>query len=87
VGFVHVASCSGTARSNIPHGPWPVPPDRWRELPPVGGVRELQRKLWAAAKQSEGWCSYALFDQISTNAFPRGKSPLPTTVSAPLERR
>jgi len=33
-------------------------------LAPVGKVRELQRKLWAAAKQSEGRRFHALFDRI-----------------------
>ena len=41
---------TGTARSNNPGGqPRPVELHRF---PPVGQVRELQRKLWAAAKQS-----------------------------------
>jgi RNA-directed DNA polymerase len=30
----------------------------------VGAVRELQRKLWAAAKQSSGRRFHALFDRI-----------------------
>jgi RNA-directed DNA polymerase len=55
---------TGTARSNTSHRPGPVPLDRWREVPPPGGVRELQRKLWAAAKQSEGRRFHALFDRI-----------------------
>jgi RNA-directed DNA polymerase len=55
---------AGTARSNNPHGPPPVPLDRWRQLPSPGGVGELQRKLWAAAKQSEGRRFHALFDRI-----------------------
>jgi len=33
-------------------------------LAPVGAVRELQRKLWAAAKQSEGRRFHALYDRI-----------------------
>jgi RNA-directed DNA polymerase len=33
-------------------------------LAPVGKVRELQRKLWAAAKQSEGRRFHALYDRI-----------------------
>ena len=53
---------TGTARSNNPGGqPRPVELHR---LPPVGHVRELQRKLWAAAKQSEGRRFHALFDRI-----------------------
>ncbi len=53
---------TGTARSNNPGGQ-----SRSVELhrfPPVGQVRELQRKLWAAAKQSEGRRFRALFDRI-----------------------
>jgi RNA-directed DNA polymerase len=53
---------TGTARSNNPGGqPRPVELHRF---PPVGQVRELQRKLWAAAKQSEGRRFHALFDRI-----------------------
>ncbi len=52
---------AGTARSNNPGGSQPVALHR---LPPVGAVRELQRKLWAAAKQSEGRRFHALFDRI-----------------------
>ncbi len=53
---------TGTARSNNPGGqPRPVVLHR---LAPVGTVRELQRKLWAAAKQSEGRRFHALFDRI-----------------------
>jgi RNA-directed DNA polymerase len=33
-------------------------------LSPVGAVRELQRKLWAVAKQSEGRRFHALYDRI-----------------------
>ena len=55
---------AGTARSNHFHGSEPVPPTRLNEFPPVGGVRELQRKLWAAAKQSEGRRFHALYDRI-----------------------
>jgi RNA-directed DNA polymerase len=44
---------TGTARSNYP--------DR---TPPVDNVRRLQRKLWAAAKQSEGRRFHALFDRV-----------------------
>src|SRR6476646_7741325 len=52
---------TGTARSNNPGGqPRPVELHRF---PPVGQVRELQRKLWAAAKQSEGRRFHALFDR------------------------
>ncbi|MGH3804659.1 MAG: group II intron reverse transcriptase/maturase, partial [Pseudonocardiaceae bacterium] len=53
---------AGTARSNHPGGqPRPVVLHR---LAPVGKVRELQRKLWAAAKQSSGRRFHALFDRI-----------------------
>ena len=53
---------AGTARSNHPGGqPRPVALHR---LAPVGAVRELQRKLWAAAKQSEGRRFHALYDRI-----------------------
>src|SRR5262249_26041589 len=61
---------AGTARPNHPGGPLPavaglVPP-------PVPGmvranpvkVRELQRKLWAAAKQSPERRFHALYDRI-----------------------
>jgi RNA-directed DNA polymerase len=44
---------AGTARSNFP--------DR---TSPVDNVRKLQRKLWAAAKQSEGRRFHALFDRV-----------------------
>jgi RNA-directed DNA polymerase len=52
---------AGTARPNNPGGPGPVVLHR---LPPVGKVRELQRTLWAAAKQSKGRRFHALFDRI-----------------------
>lgn len=52
---------AGTARSNNFRRPRPVPLHR---LSPVGGVRELQRKLWAAAKQSSGRRFHALYDRI-----------------------
>ena len=52
---------AGTARSNHPGGQEPVVLHR---LPPVGAVRELQRKLWTAAKQSEGRRFHALFDRM-----------------------
>jgi RNA-directed DNA polymerase len=53
---------AGTARSNSSGRP--VSPVALNGLPPVGAVRELQRKLWAAAKQSEGRRFHALFDRI-----------------------
>lgn len=55
---------TGTARSNHPDGPWPVDPGRLRLLPSVGKVRQLQRKLWAAAKQSSERRFHALYDRI-----------------------
>jgi RNA-directed DNA polymerase len=53
---------AGTARSNHPGGQ--VRPVVLHRLAPVGKVRELQRKLWAAAKQSEGRRFHALYDRI-----------------------
>jgi RNA-directed DNA polymerase len=55
---------TGTARSNHPGGPPPVEPVRRLGLPGIGTVRRLQRKLWAAAKQSEGRRFHALYDRI-----------------------
>jgi len=55
---------TGTARSNYLHGPSSVLLTGLNEFPPVGGVRELQRKLWTAAKQSEGRRFHALYDRI-----------------------
>jgi RNA-directed DNA polymerase len=61
---------AGTARSNYPGGPQPavadpVPPPApgtgWAD--PVN-VRRLQRKLWAAAKQSPERRFHALYDRI-----------------------
>ena len=52
---------AGTARSNNFGGREPV---ALHQLPPVGAVRELQRKLWTAAKQSKGRRFHAVFDQI-----------------------
>ena len=46
---------TGTARSNYPEG---------KHLPPAK-VRQLQNRLWAAAKQSEGRRFHALYDRIS----------------------
>lgn len=52
---------TGTARSNNP--------GRFRSVDadgsaPIGKVRKLQRKLWAAAKQSEDRRFHALFDRV-----------------------
>ncbi len=61
---------TGTARSNSPGGPAPVvaglvpppaPGTGWAD--PVN-VRELQRKLWAAAKQSPERRFHALYDRV-----------------------
>jgi RNA-directed DNA polymerase len=51
---------AGTARPNHPGGPPPA------VLPWESGwkVRQLQRKLWAAAKQSEGRRFHALYDRV-----------------------
>ena len=59
--FVHVGNggkregMTGTARSNYPEG---------RHMAPAK-VRQLQNRLWAAAKQSEGRRFHALYDRIS----------------------
>ncbi len=59
---------TGTARSKHPDGPVSVTrsvdPVRRLGLPGVGKVRRLQRKLWAAAKQSEGRRFHALYDRV-----------------------
>ena len=44
---------AGTARPNSPRGP-----------PPPDNVRQLQNRLWAAAKQSPGRRFHALYDRI-----------------------
>jgi RNA-directed DNA polymerase len=55
---------TGTARSNHPGGREPV--DARSGAGSSGGnVRKLQRKLWAAAKQSEGRRFHALFDRVT----------------------
>ena len=55
---------TGTARSNNPDGSSPVDPVRRLVLPGFGKVRELQRKLWAAAKQSSERRFHALYDRV-----------------------
>jgi RNA-directed DNA polymerase len=55
---------TGTARSNNPGRSRPAEPARRLGLPGVGKVRRLQRKLWAAAKQSPQRRFHALFDRI-----------------------
>lgn len=52
---------AGTARSNLPGGQTPIELHR---LPPVGKVQQLQRQLWAAAKQSPERRFHALSDRI-----------------------
>jgi RNA-directed DNA polymerase len=55
---------TGIARSNHPGRPTPA--DARSGAGSSGGkVRELQRKLWAAAKQSEGRRFHALFDRVA----------------------
>jgi RNA-directed DNA polymerase len=54
----------GTARSNHPGGPQPVAPGQPVIVPGFGKVRELQRKLWAAAKQSSERRFHALYDRV-----------------------
>jgi len=51
---------AGTARSNYLGGRSPVGVDG---SAPIDNVRKLQRKLWAAAKQSEGRRFHALYDR------------------------
>ena len=55
-----------SARSNSPGGLSPVDPaSEMVRLEATGGdVRELQRKLWVAAKRSPGRRFHALFDRI-----------------------
>jgi len=52
---------AGTARSNSPGGREPAGAGG---SAPIGKVRRLQRKLWAAAKQSQGRRFHALYDRI-----------------------
>jgi RNA-directed DNA polymerase len=55
----------GTIRSKPPGGHEPVAPSSEMALEATGGdVRELQRKLWVAAKRSPGRRFHALFDRI-----------------------
>jgi RNA-directed DNA polymerase len=57
---------TGVSRSNHPGGPQPVVAGGGPVLgvPSPAKVRELQRKLWAAAKQSEGRRFHALYDRV-----------------------
>src|SRR6266540_243496 len=64
-----VGKCEGMTSggwSNHPGRPGPVDADRSPVLgePRPVKVRELQRKLWAAAKQSEGRRFHALYDRV-----------------------
>ena len=54
---------AGFARSNNPGGPQPVVVEE-RLVPSPVKVRELQRKLWAAAKQSPQRRFHALYDRV-----------------------
>ena len=54
---------TGTARSNYPGGSQAVVAGE-RLVPSPVKVRELQRMLWAAAKQSSGRRFHALFDRV-----------------------
>src|SRR5438445_3746517 len=55
----------GTARPNDPAGCKPGDLASEMVLEATGGdVRELQRKLWVAAKRAPGRCFHALFDRI-----------------------
>jgi RNA-directed DNA polymerase len=55
---------TGTARSNNPGGQSGPVDAEVRLRPNLGKVRELQRRLWAAAKQSSGRRFHALYDRI-----------------------
>jgi RNA-directed DNA polymerase len=55
---------TGTARSNYPGGQSRPVVATDRLVPSVVKVRQLQHKLWAAAKQSSGRRFHALFDRI-----------------------
>lgn len=55
---------AGTARSNNPDGPPPVDTAQPAIGPGLAKVRELQRKLWTAAKQSPERRFHALYDRI-----------------------
>jgi RNA-directed DNA polymerase len=55
----------GAVRSNNPGGRWPADPGSEMALvATAGSVRELQRKLWVAAKRSPGRRFHALYDRI-----------------------
>ena len=68
--FVHASEAgkhrgvAGTARSSDPRQPVAGESVPLHRLPPVSGVQQLQRKLWTAAKQSEGRRFHAVFDKV-----------------------
>jgi len=55
---------TGIARSNNPGGQSGPVDAEVRLRPNLGKVRELQRRLWAAAKQSSGRRFHALYDRV-----------------------
>lgn len=55
---------TGPARSNSPGRPWSAVADDGPVCPSPVKVRQLQRALWAAAKQSEGRRFHALYDRV-----------------------
>jgi RNA-directed DNA polymerase len=55
---------AGSARSNDPGRSQPADAGKPQVRPVPGKVRELQRKLWAAAKQSSGRRFHALYDRV-----------------------
>ena len=62
---VSVRAWSSLSRSNSPGGLSSVDPAEAVQLVASGGdVRELQRKLWVAAKRSPGRRFHALYDRI-----------------------
>ena len=63
----------GTFRPNSPGGCEPVASSSEMALQATGGdVRELQRKLWVAAKRSPGRRFHALSDRICRSDVLRG---------------
>ena len=55
---------TGSARSNSPGRPRPAVADEQPLVASSVKVRQLQRALWAAAKQSKGRRFHALFDRV-----------------------
>src|SRR5258708_38588518 len=62
VARVSARAMAGTARSNHPGGLSPVVAVDGK--PSAVKVRQLQRRLWAAARQSEGRRVHALYDRV-----------------------